>query len=153
MCMDAGDLPDGDRVFSAIADPVRRGLLEQLGRSGPARVVDLTEGRGISRPAVSRHLRVLGEAGLVSATEHGRERHYALVAEPLGEVVRWVAMLSEPSRPPVAQHHLDALDLEVRRTVRDHGGDRAARPGGPHTGADTGTRPRTTPSTTAGESA
>ena len=153
--MKADAEPDGDdRVFSAIGDPVRRGLLEQLGRSGSARVVDLTEGRGISRPAVSRHLRVLGEAGLVTATEHGRERHYELVAEPLREVVRWVAMLSEPAQPPVAEHHLDALDLEVRRTVRDHGGgDRDARPGAPHTGADTGARPRTTPSTTAGESA
>ena len=136
-------------VFSAIADPVRRGLLDQLGRSGPARVVDLTAGRGISRPAVSRHLRVLGEAGLVTATEHGRERHYALVAEPLQQVISWAGALSGPARPPVAEHHLDALDLEVRRTVRDHGGDRAARPGGPHTGAGT----RTTPRSTAGESA
>ncbi len=135
-------------MFSAIADPVRRGLLDQLGRSGPARVVDLTAGRGISRPAVSRHLRVLGEAGLVTATDRGRERHYELVPEPLQEVVSWVGALSEPARPPVAEHHLDALDLEVRRTVRDHGGDRAARPGGPHTGADTRTAPRT-----AGESA
>jgi DNA-binding transcriptional ArsR family regulator len=125
-------------VYAAIDDPVRRSLLEQLGRSGPARVVDLTEGRGISRPAVSRHLRVLGEAGLVTATDRGRERHYELVAEPLQEVVSWVGALTEPSRPPVSEHHLDALDLEVRRTVRDHGVR-------PHTAAQTGT--------TAGESA
>jgi DNA-binding transcriptional ArsR family regulator len=125
-------------VFSAIGDPVRRGLLEQLGRSGPARVVDLTEGRGISRPAVSRHLRVLGDAGLVTATDRGRERHYELVAQPLQEVVSWVGGLTGAAHPPVAEHHLDALDLEVRRTVRDHGVR-------PRTAAPTGT--------TAGESA
>jgi DNA-binding transcriptional ArsR family regulator len=142
-------------VYVAVNDPVRRSLLEQLAGSGPARVVDLAAGRGISRPAVSRHLRVLGEAGLVTATDHGRERHYELVPEPLHEVVSWVAALTRTARPPVAEHHLDALDLEVRRTVRDRGdrdrGDRnrADRTGAPHTGAGPGTTPRKT----AGESA
>lgn len=146
--MDVEGASDGDdRVFSAIGDPVRRGLLEQLGRSGPARVVDLTEGRGISRPAVSRHLRVLGDAGLVTATDRGRERHYELVVEPLQQVTSWVGALSAPrAQQPVGEHHLDALDLEVRRTVRD----RADQPGRPHTGAGSGI---TTPRTTAGESA
>lgn len=116
-------------VFDAIADPVRRGLLEQLA-AAPARVVDLTAGRGISRPAVSRHLRVLGEAGLVTATEHGRERHYALVPTRLEDVADWASTLAgraaRPAapRPPVPASRLDALDLEVRRTVRE----RAARP-------------------------
>lgn len=103
-------------AFSAVADPVRRGLLEQLARGGPARVVDLTAGRGISRPAVSRHLRLLGEAGLVTATDRGRERHYELTPGPLREVAGWAGALVR--RPPVAAHELDALDLEVRRTVR-----------------------------------
>lgn len=131
-------------VFAAIADPVRRSLLEQLAGAGAARVVDLTHGRGISRPAVSRHLRVLGEAGLVRATHHGRERHYELVREPLQEVTSWVHALSVPARPPVAEHHLDALDLEVRRTVRN----RTTTQGSRHT-AD----PGTTPGTKTGESA
>ena len=133
-------------LYAAIDDPVRRSLLEQLAGSGPARVVDLTAGRGISRPAVSRHLRVLGEAGLVTATDHGRERHYELVSEPLQEVVSWVGALTQAARPPVAEHHLDALDREVRRTGRDRGHSPCA----PHTGAGSGT---TTPRTTAGESA
>lgn len=110
-------LPVQVDVFSAVADPVRRGLLDQLARGGPARVVDLTAGRGISRPAVSRHLRLLGEAGLVSATERGRERHYELTPGPLREVAGWAGALVR--RPPVAAHELDALDLEVRRTVRE----------------------------------
>lgn len=58
-------------AFQALADPVRRDLLTQL-VDGPARVVDLTSGQQISRPAVSRHLRVLSEAGLVRAEDRGR---------------------------------------------------------------------------------
>ena len=118
-------------VFTAIADPVRRSLLEQLARDGAVRVVDLTRGRGISRPAVSRHLRVLAAAGLVRATEHGRERHFELVPEPLDHVDRWTAALRSAPRPPVGAHALDALELEVRRTVRDRAG--SARTGPPHT--------------------
>ena len=119
-------------VFAALADPVRRSLLEQLSRGGAARVVDLTRDRAVSRPAVSRHLRLLGEAGLVRATDRGRERHYELVPDPLHEVVSWTAGLTAPAapRPPVAGHQLDALDLEVRRTVRERTGQE---PRAPHT--------------------
>ncbi len=127
-------------VFAAVADPVRRSLLEQLARAGSARVVDLTQGRGISRPAVSRHLRVLGEAGLVTVTDRGRERHYQVTPGPLEQVTAWAASLTAGPRPPVADHQLDALDLEVRRTVRE----RADRPGAHHTDAS---------GTTTGESA
>ena len=118
-------------VYAALADPVRRSLLEQLADEGACRVVDLTTGRGISRPAVSRHLRVLGEAGLVRAQEVGRERHYRLEAAPLREVVDYARRLADARpAPPVGEHVLDALDLEVRRTVRER------RPGeAPHTPA------------------
>ncbi|MGA8046348.1 MAG: metalloregulator ArsR/SmtB family transcription factor [Dermatophilaceae bacterium] len=118
-------------VFTAIADPVRRSLLEQLARDGAMRVVDLTRDRGISRPAVSRHLRVLADAGLVRATDRGRERHFELVPEPLEHVDRWTAALRSAPRPPVGEHALDALELEVRRTVRERTG--SARTGPPHT--------------------
>ncbi|WP_151526848.1 ArsR/SmtB family transcription factor [Serinicoccus kebangsaanensis] len=111
-------------VFAALADPVRRDLLEQLAADGASRVVDLTRDRGISRPAVSRHLRVLGEAGLVSAADRGRERHYSLDASPLAQVDDLLARLratggDATARPPVSATALDALGLEVRRTVRD----------------------------------
>ncbi|WP_256842751.1 ArsR/SmtB family transcription factor [Ornithinimicrobium cryptoxanthini] len=122
-------------IFAAIADPVRRSLLEQLAREGPTRVVDLTRGRGISRPAVSRHLRVLGDAGVVRAIDQGRERHFELVTDALAEVSDWTATLTAASasapQPPVAEHHLDALGLEVRRTVRERG----TQPGTRHTAA------------------
>lgn len=111
-------------VFAALADPVRRALVLRL-RSGPLRVVDLTgwladEGSiagGPSRPAVSRHLRVLGEAGLVAADDRGRERHYRLTQEGLAPVRELLTALTPA--PPVPAHLLDGLDLEVRRTVRD----------------------------------
>lgn len=130
-------LPIRMDAFSALADPVRRSLLEQLAGEGTCRVVDLTAGRAISRPAVSRHLRLLGEAGLVSVQDVGRERHYRVELGPLEQVEGFalslragVASLSAP----VTAHDLDALDLEVRRTVRER------RDGEPrHTRTATGT--------------
>ena len=56
-------------AFAALADPVRRDLLVAAGRGRPARVVDLAGGHPISRPAISRHLRLLDEAGLVTAED------------------------------------------------------------------------------------
>ena len=103
-------------VFAALADPVRRDLLVRLA-AGPARVVDLAAAHPISRPAISRHLRVLTDAGLATAQDRGRERHYELRPEALTPVRGLLAALSGPR---VLDHHLDALDLEVRRTVRDH---------------------------------
>ena len=110
-------------VFDAMADPVRRDLLRVLA-VGPTRVVDLAAGRAISRPAVSKHLRVLTDAGLVVADDLGRERHYRLRPEGLAPVVDLVADLapergSAPVDPPVTVSALDALDLEVRRVGRD----------------------------------
>lgn len=107
-------------VFEAIADPVRRAVLLRL-VDGPARVVDVAADHPISRPAISRHLRVLGEAGLVSAEDRGRERHYSLHPGPLDEVTDFIARLSARGqrRPPVSAQALDALDTEVRRTARE----------------------------------
>jgi DNA-binding transcriptional ArsR family regulator len=104
-------------VFAALADPVRRSLLEEVA-DGPVRVVDLAASRPISRPAVSRHLRVLTEAGLVTATDLGRERHYALAPAGLAPVTDLVERLVLAGTPVTAQG-LDALATEVRRTARD----------------------------------
>ncbi len=103
-------------MFEAVADPVRRSLLERL-HAGPARVVDLAADHDISRPAVSRHLRVLLEAGLVGVEDHGRERHYRLEPAALSPLVTWAASLA--ARPPFTERDLDGLGLEVRRTGRD----------------------------------
>jgi DNA-binding transcriptional ArsR family regulator len=103
--------------YAALADPVRRTLLRAVaGR--PQRVVDLADGLPISRPAVSRHLRLLAEAGLVTVEVRGRERHYALDREGLVPVTAYVdSLVVRPA--PLTEHALDALDTEVRRTARD----------------------------------
>jgi DNA-binding transcriptional ArsR family regulator len=105
-------------VFAALADPVRRSLLRAIS-DGPARVVDLAAGRPISRPAISKHLRVLTEAGLVEASERGRERHYSLTPAGLAPVADLLDDLAQRSGPWLAESALDALETEVRRTSRE----------------------------------
>lgn len=102
--------------FAALADPVRRELLVELA-AGAARVVDLARTRPISRPAVSRHLRILAEAGLLVAEDRGRERHYSLRHAGFDQVTAYVAGLGRPG--PLTSQALDALDTEVRRTTRE----------------------------------
>jgi DNA-binding transcriptional ArsR family regulator len=76
-------------VFRAIADPTRRAILDRL-RAGPAPVNSLALDFQQSRPAISKHLRVLREATLVSETKVGRERMYQLHPRPLQHVAGWV---------------------------------------------------------------
>ena len=104
-------------VFDALADPIRRELLRRLARQ-PSRVVDLAADHPVSRPAISRHLRILSQAGLVTADDRGRERHYHLEPGPLRAVTELVVELTSQG-PPVTDRHLDALETEVRRTTRD----------------------------------
>ncbi|MDR2280795.1 MAG: metalloregulator ArsR/SmtB family transcription factor [Gordonia sp. (in: high G+C Gram-positive bacteria)] len=104
-------------AFEALADPVRRRLLTRL-RGGPARVVDLASEHDISRPAISKHLRLLTEAGLVDASTSGRERHYHLTVEGITPVLDFLDGLRPPA-PLIPEHVLDGLELEVRRTSRE----------------------------------
>lgn len=71
----------------------------------------------ISRPAISRHLRVLRDSGLVHDELVGRERYYTLDTAPLGELRSWIEALD---RPTGWEHRLDALATEVYRTRREH---------------------------------
>jgi DNA-binding transcriptional ArsR family regulator len=104
-----------DEVAGAIADPVRREILLML-RDAPLSAGQIADRFAISRPAVSRHLRVLREAGLVRDSADGRRRVYTLVAAPLDELAGWLALLTRPSG---WHHHLDALETEVYRTRRE----------------------------------
>jgi DNA-binding transcriptional ArsR family regulator len=76
-------------VFRAIADPTRRAILDRL-RAGPAPVNDLAADFEQSRPAISKHLRVLRDARLVTEQRSGRERLYQLNPAPLRAVVGWI---------------------------------------------------------------
>jgi DNA-binding transcriptional ArsR family regulator len=75
-------------VFRAIADPTRRAMLDRL-RSGDQSVSALAGPFRITQPAVSQHLRVLRDAGLVRARQVGRERLYRLDPRPLRQIVEW----------------------------------------------------------------
>ncbi len=98
--MSASD--DGPEVFRAIADPTRRRLLEAL-RGGPLSVNRLAEAFPVSRPAISKHLRCLREAGLVSEERRGRRRIYRLQALALAEVRGWVEGFAPPAEPAPAR--------------------------------------------------
>jgi DNA-binding transcriptional ArsR family regulator len=76
-------------VFRAIADPTRRAILDRL-RAGPANAGALAADFRQSRPAISKHLRVLRQARLVLATQIGRERIYAIDPVPLQSVAGWL---------------------------------------------------------------
>src|SRR3954451_2238069 len=96
----------------AIGDPTRRELLALLA-AGEIAAGDLADRFPVSRPAISRHLRVLREAGLVRSRTEGRRRLYALDPAPLRELDAWL----EPYRDLWAQR-LDALDTEIARGRR-----------------------------------
>jgi DNA-binding transcriptional ArsR family regulator len=79
-----------DAVFGALADPTRRAILIRL-TEGDANVNELAAPFDISQPAVSRHLRVLEEAGLLSRHRRATSRYCHLEAEPLREATSWLA--------------------------------------------------------------
>jgi len=76
-------------VFAALADPIRRQIVELLG-SQAMTAGDIAAKFDVSRPAVSRHLRVLREAGLVRVAGAAQHRVYSLAPEPLNELEAWL---------------------------------------------------------------
>jgi DNA-binding transcriptional ArsR family regulator len=77
-------------VFGAIADPIRRGILDAL-TQGQMPAGELARRFPVSRPAVSRHLRILKDAGLVRESRQSQMRIYSLRPEPLAEMDNWLA--------------------------------------------------------------
>ena len=94
-------------AYSALAEPRRRQILDLL-RSGERPVADLVAHVGLSQPGVSKHLKVLREAGLVVVRTQGKQRMYALRPEPLIEIVQWL----EPYRM-LWSSRLDALERHL----------------------------------------
>jgi DNA-binding transcriptional ArsR family regulator len=113
-----------DLVAQALTDPVRRRILLLL-RGGPIAAGAVAEQFTVSRPAVSRHLRVLRQAGLVQDEARGKERVYQLRLEPLAELE---AYLRELRAAALWERRFDALSTEVQRvkTRRRHATSRAA---------------------------
>jgi DNA-binding transcriptional ArsR family regulator len=78
-----------DSVFSALAHPIRRGILARLA-SGETTVADLARPHRVSAPAISKHLRILEEAGLLARRKEGREHHCRLEAQRLQSAAEWI---------------------------------------------------------------
>ena len=83
-----------DALFRTLADPTRRALFERLCREGEQTVGALTEGSGVSQPAVSKHLGVLKQAGLVRDRPAGRQTHYSADLAALGPLVGWARQMA-----------------------------------------------------------
>lgn len=82
-------MANADRAFSALYDPTRRAVLERL-RDGPRPVGEIARGLPVTRPAVSQHLKVLKEAGLVADRSEGTRRIYHIDPKGLGAMRAWL---------------------------------------------------------------
>jgi len=80
---------DADDLFHALSDPMRRRILERL-RKGPRPLGELAKGLPVSRPAISQHVKVLEDAGLVRGRKDGRRRIYAIDLAGFVKVRAWV---------------------------------------------------------------
>ncbi len=102
------------RVFEVIAEPNRRRIVELL-QDGERPVGSLVDALGVSQPAVSKHLRVLRDAGLVEMRVDGNRRLYRLRAEPFRELDAWLAPYRRlwDERLDELGDHLDAMRDEV----------------------------------------
>ena len=101
-------------VFSALADPTRRFVVETLAARGDATATELAAELPVTRQAVTKHLVALGEAGLVDARRSGRETRYRLTPEPLGDAVSWLEEVSGrwDERLAALERHLGATSSE-----------------------------------------
>ena len=102
-----------EAVLRALADESRRMMLDTL-TSGPATAGELAAPLPIARSGVSRHLRVLREAGLVEVRQEAQRRVYSLRPEPLAEVDEWLGQYRS-----LWEQRLDALHTEVARGKRE----------------------------------
>jgi DNA-binding transcriptional ArsR family regulator len=123
--MRGGPFPGGSQaedVLSALTDPTRRALLGILVERGEATATSLSPELSVSRQAVSKHLGVLGEAGLVHARRTGREVRYQVRPDPLHETATWLhdmavlwevrlrrikSIAEEMEVDPAPRHHVD----------------------------------------------
>ena len=88
--------PDApDMIFRTLGDPTRRALFERLCRDGEQTVAALTARAGVSQPAVSKHLGVLKQAGLVQGRHHGRQTHYSARPVALAPLNDWTREMAE----------------------------------------------------------
>ncbi|HSR84492.1 MAG TPA: metalloregulator ArsR/SmtB family transcription factor [Streptosporangiaceae bacterium] len=104
-------------IFAALADPTRRAILARLA-DGDATVTELAEPFSISLPAISRHLKVLENAGLIARSRSGQWRSSTLQAAPLREATAWMEQYRE-----FWDVSFDRLDAHLRRVRQSRGAE------------------------------
>lgn len=105
-----GEHDDAGAVFSALSDPTRREVIRRLSQVGPTTLAQLAAEIPVTRQAVSKHLLVLEEAGLVQVTGDSRRRQYRLTPQPLGDAMDWMVDVGVGW-----DERLDALRRHVER--------------------------------------
>ena len=99
-----------DDLFRSLADPTRRAIFERLCREGEQTVGALTAEAGVSQPAVSKHLAVLKQAGLVSDRHEGRQTHYSAQLDALALLFDWTSQMAG-----FWENRIDALEDVLKR--------------------------------------
>ena len=105
-----------DKTFAALSDPTRRAILSRLAQ-GTATVGELAEPFEISLPAISKHLTVLENAGLLVRQKEGRIQHCYLNAEPLKEAAAWITLYEQ-----FWEGQLDALADFIEKSQEEENG-------------------------------
>ena len=95
-----------DRTFFALSDPTRRAIIGNLAAKGSCSVLELAEPFAMSLPAISKHLKLLESANLITRTREGRVHHLKLCAEPMSEANDWLAAYRQ-----FWNSQLDSLEL------------------------------------------
>jgi len=103
-----------DGTLAALADPTRRGILERLGREGPASVSELAGPAGMSLTGMKKHLGILEAAGLVSTEKVGRTRRCSLGPKRLEDLQAWI-----DSYRTMVEERFDRLEELLERTKGD----------------------------------
>ena len=106
-----------DAAFAALADPTRRAILARLAL-GEATVMELAKPFAMSQPAVSRHVRLLSDAGLIVQRVDGTKRPCRLAPGAIDEIDRWLAMLSQ-----ALERNYDRLDSVLADLDQEEGKD------------------------------
>ena len=83
-----------DVLFKALGDPTRRAIFQRLSREGEQTVHVLTDFAGVSQPAVSKHLGILRQAGLVRDRHEGRQTHYSAQRQALAPLIDWTSQMA-----------------------------------------------------------
>ncbi len=127
-------------IFAVIADHTRRDILREL-RAGDKAVGELVEALDASQPTVSKHLKVLRDAGLVTTRAQGQKRYYALRLEPLAEVGGWLTSLRTTAGSPLDEAAATAGGASLPAAQLPAGAGVGA-PSSALAGVDSGTRPQ-----------